>query len=173
MNEPLFKNHFIRNKSTALEIVKSMLLLTFLMKIVYVLWAISLLFTVVIAIFQNTLEYLFQLPNIATYVMLPLLLLLMFVSIKSRNTPKGGQCEESFVITSDELVWTSAGEKRTFDVKDIAMYYNTKNYIIVILKGRTPIIPAIKKDSFTLGDAQGFIDFLKSKGIKEQKDYFL
>jgi hypothetical protein len=169
MNEPLFKNHFIRDKSTALEIVKSMLLLTSLMKIVYVLWVISLLSTVVIAIFQNKLVYLIQLPNIATYVMLPLLLLLMFFALKSRNTPKGGQCEESFVITNDEIAWTSAGEKRAFDIKDIAMYYNSKNYIIVIIKGRNHMIPAIKKDSFKLGDAQGFIDFLKSKGIKEQK----
>ncbi len=169
MNEPLFKNHFTRDKSTALEIVKRMLLLTFWMKIVYILWVISLLSTVVIAIFQNKLAHLFQLPNIATYVMLPLLLLLMFVSLKSKNTPKGGQCEESFVITNDEMVWISAGEKRAFDIKDIAVYYNSKNYIIVITKGRNHMIPAIKKDSFTLGDVQGFIDFLKSKGIKEQK----
>lgn len=165
MNEPLFKNHFTRDKGTALEIVKGMLLLTFLMKIVYVLWAISLLSTLVTAIFQNKLAYLFQLPNIATYILLPLLLLLMCVALKSRNTPKGGQCEESFVITNDEMVWISAGKKRTFDIKDIAMYYNVKNYIIVIPKGRNHIIPAIKKDSFSLGDTQEFIDFLKSKGI--------
>ena len=31
------------------------------------------------------------------------------------------------------------------------------------------MIPAIKKDSFTLGNAEDFIEFLKSKGIKVQK----
>lgn len=169
MNEPLFKNSFIRDKSTANEIVKGMLLLTFIMKVVYVAFAISLVSTLVIAIVQSRIASLFSISNITTYIFLPLLLVFMCVVLKVRNTPKGGQSEESFVITDGEIIWTSFNEKRTYAVKDIAMYYDTKDYIIIIPKGRAAMIPAIKKDSFTLGSTEDFIEFLKFKGIKMQK----
>lgn len=169
MNEPLFKNNFTRDESTAIEIVKGMLLLTFIMKIVYVVFAISLLSTLLIAIFQNRLTYLFSWTNMTTYVLLPLLLVLMCVTLKSKNTPKGGKSDESFSITNDEMVWISSGDTRTYAINDIAMYYDTKDYILVIPKGRAHMIPAIKKDSFTLGSAEEFIEFLRLKGIKEQK----
>ena len=169
MNEPLFKNSFIRDKNTAFEIVKGMLLLTFIMKVVYVVFAISLMSALLIAIIQNRIASLFSITNMTTYVLLPLLLIFMCVVLKTRNTPKGGQSEESFVITDDGMIWTSSNSMRTYAIKDIYAYYDTKYYIIVIPKGRTPMIPAIKKDSFTLGNAEDFIEFLKSKGIKVQK----
>lgn len=169
MNEPLFKNSFIRDKNTAFEIVKGMLLLTFMMKVLYVAFAISLVSTLVIAIVQSRIASLFNIIDITTYVFIPLLLIFMCVVLRTRNTPKGGQSEESFVITDDEMIWTSSNTMRTYAIKDIYTYYDTRYYIIVIPKGITPMIPAIKKDSFTLGNAEGFIDFLKSKGIKVQK----
>ena len=75
MNEPLFKNSFIRDKNTAFEIVKGMLLLTFIMKVVYVVFAISLMSTLLIAIIQNRIASLFSVSNMTTYVLLPILLL--------------------------------------------------------------------------------------------------
>lgn len=169
MNEPLFKNSFVRDKSTANEIVKGMLLLTFMMKVVYVAFAISLVSTLVIAIVQSRIASLFSITNITTYVFIPLLLIFMCVVLKVRNTPKSGQGEESFVITDDEMIWTSGISTQTYAINNIAMYYDTKDYIIIIPKGRNHMFPAIKKDSFTLGNAEDFIEFLKSKGIKVQK----
>ena len=46
---------------------------------------------------------------------------------------------------------------------------SAKDYIIVIPNGKTPMMPAIKKDSFTIGTSDEFIAFLKSKGVKIQK----
>ena len=112
----------------------------------------------------------FQLKiEIITYVYPSVLLMLVGVVIRARNIPKGGQSEEEFVFTDNEMVWTSAGKTYTYAIKSISMYYDAKDYIIVIPNGKTPMMPAIKKDSFTVGTSDEFIAFLKSKGVKIQK----
>ena len=170
MNEPLFKNSFIRDKSTANAIVKAMLLQMRLMKFVYVAAIISLIFLFAFLIIQNWNISPFQLKiEIITYVYPSVLLMLMGVVLRARNIPKGGQSEEEFVFNDNEMVWTSAGKTHTCAIKDIFMYYDAKDYILVIPKGRMPMVPAIKKDSFTLGTSDEFIAFLKSKGVKIQK----
>ena len=174
MNEPLFKNSFIRDKKTATEIVKCMLLLTKLMKILYVVAAISLVFELVFFFIDLSNPNVRIIPEsyyitIFTYVFPSLLLLLMFFVTKARNTPKSGTSEESFVITDNEIIWTSAGKKNIFAINDIVYYYNAKNYFVIIPNGMYAYIPAIQKDSFTLGTSDEFIEFLKSKGIKVQK----
>ena len=170
MNEPLFKNSFIRDKSTANAIVKAMLLQMRLMKFVYVAFVISLALSIAILVFQKRMPSSFDLlTGVSTYVFIPFMFLVMCVALRTQNIPKGGQSEEEFVFTDKEMVWTSAGKTHTYAIKDIFMYYDAKDYILVIPKGRTPMVPTIKKDSFTLGTSNEFIAFLKSKGVKIQK----
>ena len=170
MNEPLFKSSFIRDKSTANDIVKAMILEIRMMKFVYVAAIISLIFSFAFLIIQNWNISPFQLKiEIITYVYPSVLLMLVGVVIRARNIPKGGQSEEEFVFTDNEMVWTSAGKTYTYAIKSISMYYDAKDYIIVIPNGKTPMMPAIKKDSFTVGTSDEFIAFLKSKGVKIQK----
>lgn len=174
MNDPLFKNSFIRNKSTSTEIVKYMLLLTRLMKILYVVAAISFVINlafILIDVFNPNIKIVPEnyFSTVITYVFPAILLALMCFVTKARNTPKGGTSEESFIVTEDEIMWTSEGKELTLAIEKIAFYYNTKNYFLIIPNTKGVIIPAIKKDSFTLGSSDEFLGFLKSKGIKEQK----
>ena len=174
MNEPLFKNNFVRDKSTSTEIAKSMLLLTRLMKIVYIVAAISLVFYlafILLDIFNPNMRIAPEgyFLTLFTYAFPSALLALMYFVIKARNTPKEGTSEENFVIKDDEMIWTSAGKEYAYAIKDIAFYFDTKNYFLIVPNAMSPFIPAIKKDSFTLGSSDEFIEFLKSKGVKVQK----
>lgn len=170
MKEPLFRNSFIRDKSTANAITKIMILQTRLMKFVYVAAIISLVSEIAILIFKKgTPTPFYSMIFFTTYVITPLLFVLMCFGVRMHNVPKAGKSEEEFVFTDNEMVWTSAGKTYTFDIKNISVYYDGNDYILVIPSGKIPMIPAIKKDSFTLGDADGFTKFLKANGVRNLK----
>lgn len=59
---------------------------------------------------------------------------------------------------------TSLGSEYTIDFSNIRKAYKTSNYIV--LQSAAKQLYILKKDSFTVGDSENFLDFLHEKGYK-------
>lgn len=77
----------------------------------------------------------------------------------------GKRIEITLYVTDENIKLSqSTGSELYLNYYDIKKAVKTKKYIY--LWSKTNMIYTFKKDSFSVGDENGFIEFLKSKGIK-------
>ena len=95
--------------------------------------------------------------------------LLSIRKIVKRNADlTNGALEIETVVTDTYVESTnSLGTKVTLTLDDLKNYDQTKNLILVRTKAGTTFI--FRKDSFTHGTAEEFIDFLHSNGVNKAK----
>jgi hypothetical protein len=97
----------------------------------------------------------------------------MFISYRSQvkalvqrdREMSGGDplcCE--ITVSDEEMTLTALESRSPVSINNLKSAFVTENYIVVITKARLMFI--FRKDSFTEGDADSFIAFLKEKGIK-------
>lgn len=164
-----FENRYIRDQQTAKEIYKYWYLRRPIFIALYVILALYVPACIlgIIFDFDNAREF------IAPTVMTLLMPLLMFISYRSQvstmvkrdgEMAQGGEvvCEVS--VCDEEFAVTSLGSRTAIKMYNAKKAYITKNYIVVLTAARLMVI--LKKDGFTLGDADSFISFLREKGIK-------
>ncbi len=167
--ETRFENRYVRDENTAKEIYRYWFFKKPLMVAVYVVLAVYAISCIIGLGFDFEDAKEFIMPFILA-VILPLLMIISYRSQvktmvkRDKEMAKGGEliCE---VSVNDNEFTVSSLESRSRILIDNAKYaFQTKSYIVVITKARLMII--LKKDSFTVGDTDGFIAFLKEKGIK-------
>ena len=167
--EALFKNKFVRDENTAKEIYGYWYFKKPLMIVVYAVlgvYALSCILGFIID-FNSAKE------AMPVFAMIVFFTAFIFISYRSQvkamvqrdKEMSGGDalcCEIS--VSDDEIILTALESRSPVSMGNLKSAFMTKNYIVVITKARLMFI--LKKDSFTKGDAESFIAFLKEKGIK-------
>ena len=167
--ENRFINKFVRDENTAKEIYGYWYFKRPLMIVVYVILGLYTLSCILgfIVDFQSAKA------AMPVFVMILFFVALMFISYRSQvkalvqrdREMSGGDPLCCDITVSDEEITLSALESRSpVSINNFKSAFATENYIVVITKARLMFI--LRKDSFTEGDADGFIAFLKEKGIK-------
>lgn len=165
MNEPLFKNSFVIDKQMYKELYRN-LFKTPVFLVVYVVEAIQILasFSVSVRSGMTTLLAIISFGLLCVFVYL--------LNIKA-NLKRDKERANGQTLVSNLFVYDNRIELEMLGNKDILYFQNikhaskSKNYIFV--QTQANIVYTFKKDSFTLGSSDEFVDFLKSKGIKAQK----
>ena len=167
MNEPLFKNSFVRDEKTIKEFYKHNYLTATHFKIVYIGYTVLILFSLLT----------YDISLFAFYLVLGIVMALVFLFsylqkvkiliARDKETSNGKDLIVEISVFEDRIEHIILETKNTLHFDNIRNVEQTKNYIYVMTNAKLAYI--FKKDSFTLGNAEKFIEFLKSKGIKVQK----
>ena len=175
MSELLFKNSYIRDKNTIKEFYKHTIwglrgqVINGLTRGVIFCGVFSWL---IIHLLEINLYFIFV--AIASYVGFYILfsLLRYFYRVKTEverlakhTDERGALCQSS--VYNDEIIFEHSGKTTSLDISDIKSALETKNYICIFTKSN--FIYELKKDSFTLGNSEDFVKFLRDNRIKIQK----
>ena len=167
--ETRFENEFVRDEQTAKEIYKYWYFKKPLMVAVHVVlafYALSYIFGFIID-FDSAKE---AMPIFAMIVFIEVFMLISYRSqvkamVQRDREMSQGEALRCRISVSDEEIVLYALESRTpVSMSNVKGAFVTRNYIVVITKARLMFI--FKKDSFTVGDCDGFIAFLGEKEIK-------
>ena len=170
MNDPLFKNAFVRGEDTAKELFKNYFLGSKRFKILYILFALLLVLSFFVSADTGYDTFLFSL---FCGVIVAIILSIAYrknvkVTVeRDRERCNGKEPYNELFVYDDRIELDILGNNQTLYFTDAKQVSLSKNYIFVHSKAN--YVYSFKKDSFTLGSAEEFIEFLKSKGIKEQK----
>ncbi len=168
MNEPLFKNSFVRDEQTAREIYRDFYF-SGRFKAIYILMLVLLPLSFLISIDEGF--------DTFFYVLFCFVIIVLFVAFAYRQNVKvmiardkercnGQEPRNELTVFEDRIELDMLENKQTLYFKDIHSVRITKNYINVY--SRANFVYIFKKDSFTLGTSEAFVEFLKAKGIKIQ-----
>lgn len=80
---------------------------------------------------------------------------------KHMEINKGNIENFKIILTENNISIISSLDKKDFDIKNVQKVIKTKNYYFLISKAKFMI--GVKKDSFTNGEEQDFIKFIKEK----------
>jgi hypothetical protein len=171
MNEPLFKNSFVRDEQTIKTLFISHYLKSKLIKVVGAIYFVLLINAFIsLAIYQ----YSDALGFLIVYGLI--FCSIVFARYKQdvklflrRDKELAGERESRVIETvfEDKIEHEFCGNTQILDYSNVAYVVNLQEYVHIVTKAKYVYI--FKKDSFTLGNAEDFIEFLKSKGIKVQK----
>lgn len=171
MNEPIFKNVFVRDEETLREFYKHNYLAAPLFRIIYIGYAVLLLMSLLASLLA------YDLTLFASYLFLGLVfaLILFFKYSQSlkitvardKELANGRDMVTEIFVFDDKIEHTALGNSQALGFESIKRVQQSQNYIYVISNAK--LVYIFKKDSFTLGTPEEFIEFLKSKGIKIQK----
>ena len=167
--ETLFENEFARDEGTAKEIYRYWYFKKPLLVVVYIylgIYALSCILGFIID-FQSAKE------SMPIFVMVIFFLSFMLISYRSQvkamiqrdKEISGGEplcCKIS--VTEQQMTLSTLENRTPISIDNLKSAFVTNNYIVVVTKARLMFI--LKKDGFTLGDCDGFIAFLREKGIK-------
>ena len=167
--EGLFCNKFVRDEDTAKEVYVYWYFKRPLLIVVYSIIA----FYSLACILGFILDFDSAKEALGVFVMSIFVFVLMIVSYHSQvkamvqrdKEMSGGKplcCEIS--VGENEITLSALESRSSVAMSNIKSAFETENYIVVLTKARLMFI--FKKDSFTKGDAESFIAFLKEKGIK-------
>lgn len=172
MDVALFENKFVREKETIKEIYKHWFFGRPVMICVYVLLCVYALSISLGLIFDPANAGEFLVPFVLLIFTGILMLISYHSQVKTMNLRdeelSGGRellCEIS--VTEGEIVHSVLENRQSVSMASIKYAFITKNYVVVVSKAQMMYI--LKKDSFTVGDAEGFISFLRGKGVKIKK----
>ncbi len=87
------------------------------------------------------------------------------LSLKRDIEMHGKEIDVTSVVTDEHICYKhSSGTEYTLHYSDIKKVVQAKKYIYLISKSKT--VYSFKKEGFSVGTAQQFICFIKSKGIR-------
>lgn len=163
-----FENRYTRDEQTAKEIYKYW----YFRRPVFIALYVILALYISACIFGLMFDFEDAREFIAPVIMAIVAPVMMFISYRSqvstmvkrdREMAQGGEvvCEVS--VSDEEFAVTSLGSRTAINAESVKKAYVTKNYIVALTAARLMVI--LKKDGFTLGDAESFISFLREKGI--------
>ena len=167
--ENRFENKYVRNESTAKEIYKYWFFKRPLSIAIYVIlgyYSLSCILGLAVD-FQAAKDTLPILAMIAFYVAVMIISYRAQVKMminRDREMAHGEELVYEIGVNDTEITLCAREGRSSILIGNLKYAFVTKNYIAVITKAKLMII--LKKDSFTVGDCDGFITFLCEKGIK-------
>ena len=169
MNEPLYINSFICEESTTKAYYTHFYFTSSKNKTMHILTPILLVLCILSAIPNLTFIYI----CLGAYLFLCICFCLSYRRAiktdiaRNKEISNGAPYIKELLVFDDKIIQNSPNGSMSIWMENIKEAEATKNYIYVVTKSNFCIKK--KKDSFTLGNAEDFIEFLKSKGIKVQK----
>ena len=170
MNEPIFKNVFVRDEETIRELYRCYFFTNSRSKLAYILSPICLVIIFLENVSYDLTPFFIMLCIIVFVFLLAFIQYLRItkIAIKRNNELLNGEIHsKENLVFDDRIIQVARENSFTLLIENIKHVEITQNYIYVISKAG--IWYDFKKDSFTLGTPEEFIEFLKSKGIKIQK----
>ncbi len=164
--EILFKNNYTRDKEWAIDIYRYIYFRRPIMIAFFVLFAFYLIWGIYDSIVGNSFNWCFVSLSLVWAALVILLYNKNVKTIIKRDIEIHGKAIEVTVTVTDESIkqTQSTGSEYQLNYNDIKMAVHTKNYIY--LWSKTNLLYSFKKDSFSIGNKEDFLIFLKNKGIK-------
>lgn len=167
--EKRFENKYVRDENTAKEIYKYWFFKKPTMVAMYVILAVYTFFCILGLSFDFADAREFILPFICA-LMIPVLMTVSYrsqvktMANRDKEMANGGELLCEISVNDNEFTVAYFEGRNSIAMDNVKYAFQTKSYIAVITKARLMVI--LKKDSFTVGDADSFIAFLKEKVIK-------
>lgn len=171
MDEIRFVNEYIRDKSVAKETYGWWFFKRPIMIVLYSLIGFYSVLVLATIIFLPETEHIFT--SVIVLVAYALYLGMMLFSYRSqvkmmdrrdRELSHGAPLVCKVEATDTSLVFYALESRQSVMLCDIKYAFITEGYISVITNAR--LMYTLKKDAFTLGDAESFVAYLREKGIK-------
>ena len=164
--EILFKNSFIKTEEWIKEVNRYMFFKRPRFVVCLVLCLLVLSLGIYKLLFLHIFDILFLVVPICWFTVTPLLYFKTnTITAKRINEIYGNNFEVVYEVTKDGIKQTNSnGAQQQIYYDIIKKGYQTRNYIL--LHSKANILYAFKKDGFSIGDADGFLTFLRNKGIK-------
>lgn len=167
--ETRFENSFVRDENTAKEIYRYWFFRKPTMVALYVILAFYTLACIfgLSFDFEDAKDFIFP---FFTAILIPVLMIISYRSQvktmvnRDREMAKGSELVTRVCVNDNEFTVFSLDSHTSILVSDLKYAFLTKSYIAVITKARLMVI--LKKDSFTIGDTESFLAFLREKNIK-------
>jgi hypothetical protein len=167
--ETRFENKFRRGTEAMKEVYFKYFFSGWHMTLVYIALSLYLISWILASIAGSEGIKQIALPTVMMIAMLLLLFFRYRQSVKmaiERDKELSGEdgLEVALTVTDEGITHSALANSNTIGFDIVKGVLLTKSYIAVITKARFLYI--LKKDSFTIGDADGFVAFLREKGIK-------
>lgn len=162
----LFENTYIRNKELAKELYGYIFFRRNYLFVAYIVLLISFIINLLSFITTGA-------TNWFVFIFVPFFLLLRLFTyfqsiklmVKRDNEVNGGPVEVKTLVTDDFIVHTtSTGGVNKLEYNKFKKCNQTKN--LILLQSDAKLIYVFKKDGFSVGNCDEFLDFLRNKGIK-------
>lgn len=164
--EILFENSYVRNKQLAKEIYRYYYFQRKWLVACYVLFSLSFLENILIAVFEKTYIW-------SVLIFVPLFFLFQFYCyfrqvntlVKRDSEVHGKEIAVETIVTNKFIQNTaSTGAVNKLEYDKIRNVVQTKN--LILLRSKANLIYIFRKDTFTKGNKEEFIVFLRGKGFK-------
>ena len=167
MDNPMFVNEYSRTKDTMKEIYGYWYFRRPLSVALYSIVALNLVMRL---IFLLTDGYIDPLNTFRILFIAALYSSLYFIQVHSASKKDsqlvhGEDLHACIIVASDRFYPSPSDERVYIELSSVNYAFLTKNYVVLVMK-TTRLMLIFHKDSFTLGTSDGFIAFLKEKGIK-------
>ena len=172
MKETLFENKYVRDKGTAKEIYRHQFFSSKIMLIANViaaLYGIAIIFGLIFD-FRDAKGYLFQLVLLFIYA--GVLYYSYDAQVKTQvardsEITGGADFVCSLSVTDEEIRIENPVGAQSLSISELKYAFLTKSYIALVSNAKFMYL--FKKDSFSKGDADSFIAFLKDRELKFKK----
>jgi len=164
--EILFENSYIRNKELAKELYGYIYFRRNYIFVAYIVLLISFIINLILLITTGS-------ANWFVFIFVPLFLLLRLFTylqaiklmLKRDSEVCGGLFEVKSIVTEDFIEYTSTtGGVNRLEYNKIKKCNQTKN--LILLQSDAKLIYVFPKNGFSVGTPEGFLIFLRNKGIK-------
>ena len=128
----------------------------------HIIFALALAFWLYVRLSGGTISY-----------FIPIAVLVYYASVnlfmkRSRELTKSGVMQMKMAAYSDRMeFFNGSGEPVELGYDEVKSVFCTKNLIAV--RSRASLVYMIQKSGFTLGTADGFLDFLREKGLYKKR----
>ena len=164
--EVLFQNKHIRDKEWAKDINRYIYFKRPILIVIYILCVLYVFSGILMLIFEQFFDF--------KLFIFPLLIFAFNLLVYNRNVNLllkrdlemcGVTIEVTATVTDEAIMHVmSSGAQYILNYADIKKVVETKKYIY--LWSKTNMLYSFKKDSFSVGDEEGFKAFLRNKGFK-------
>lgn len=168
MENTLFKNEFIRDKSCAKEVIGYFVFKRKIAKIIYGILAADLALMLATGTMHADLTsafillvciFLLSVANIASYFSQ-----VKNMSERDKEISGGVYPTVTLEITDTEIISRQGGSVTSTAFDSLKSAFRTKNYTVILTRANLMYI--FKNDSFSFGDADSLCDFLRERKIK-------
>ncbi len=162
----LFENSYIRNKDLAKELYGYIFFRRNYLFVAYIVLLVSFIINLILLITTGS-------ANWFVFVFVPFFLLLRLFTyfqsiklmVKRDSELSGGPVEVKTIVTEEFIQHTnSTGGVNKLEYDKIKKCNQTKN--LILLQSDAKLIYVFRKDAFSIGSCDAFVEFLRSKGIK-------
>lgn len=168
MDDVLFRNEFVRDRSCAREVFAYYVFWRTVDKLMYGFYAFCFVISLVCGLIVGDLRSVMVIVGAVLFLGLTMLLnyRVQVKTLLARDLEMsgGGEMRVTTEITKGEVRISACGNETAIPHDAIKSAFRTKNYVVIITRAKFMYI--FKNDSFSVGDAEGLWVFLKKKRIK-------